>query len=210
MPPHSFLTKLVNMKLTIKKALISFIFLNFSAVAHADTVITDDLIVPGSLCAGPSCEVDEVFDYDTLKLKSDAPQIVFDDTSSTSSFPNVDWQVGVQGSSSDDPGAFFIENSTAGQYVLQISSDGDVALGGGSEVVDGAISFGSSGYERRISYVADGVDATDAVTLGQFQSYVATLNLDSETSTVQKQVAALQKRINDLTSRVEALAENLE
>ena len=49
-----------------------------STVVWADEVILDDLIVGFSLCVGDQCADGEVFDMDSLKLKTDDPRIHFD------------------------------------------------------------------------------------------------------------------------------------
>ena len=173
---------------------------------HADERILDNLIVNGSTCIGDSCNgIGIDFGFDSLILKSETPQIVFNDTSSSSLFASTDWRMGVQGSSSDDAGAFFIENVTEDELVFQVSADGDVAIGAGAEVGKNAVSFGTSGYERRITYVADGVDDTDAVTFGQFDAYKATLDIASETDEIDAKIAELEMQISKLSARLEAL-----
>jgi hypothetical protein len=58
-----------------------------------DQVILDDLIVDGSLCVGMDCVNGESFGFDTIRLKENNLRIKFQDTSSTASFPNRDWQI---------------------------------------------------------------------------------------------------------------------
>jgi len=175
----------------------------------ADEVVSDDLIVTSSLCVGENCIENEDFGFDTLTLKSDTPQVIFNDTSSSSSFPSTDWRIGVLGASSDDAGDFFIEDVTSDELVFQISIDGDVALGAGAEVVDGAVSVGKSGYERRITYVADGINDTDAVTIGQFETYKSTLDISAEEAEINNNIAALESRIEELIAEIEALANDI-
>lgn len=62
--------------------------------AYADQVIPDDAIAQGSLCVGVTCADGEAFGFDTIRIKSDTPQVLFEDTSSTGSFPNQDWLMG--------------------------------------------------------------------------------------------------------------------
>ena len=60
---------------------------------QADQVILDDLIVDGSICVGQDCVNGESFGFDTLRLKENNLRVKFQDTSSTSSFPQRDWQI---------------------------------------------------------------------------------------------------------------------
>ena len=59
----------------------------------ADFVIVDDLIVDGSACIGFDCVNGESFGFDTLRIKENNLRIKFDDTSTTTGFPNHDWQI---------------------------------------------------------------------------------------------------------------------
>ena len=193
-----------------KTLLITAALLGASTFATADQVIQDDLIVNGgalesngSTCIGADCVDGEDFGFDTLKLKNASPQIYFNDTSNSAAFPNTDWRVGVTDGAASLPAAFFIMNATSGMYTLQISPDGDVALGAGAEPVADAISMGAPGSERRITHVADGIDDSDAVTVGQFNTYAATV----DTTDIDAEIQTLQSRIDDLSARLSALAE---
>lgn len=193
-----------------KHALAALALLGLSNYAIADQVISDDLIVlgdgspnsSGSACIGEDCVEGEAFGFDTLKLKSESPQIYFNDTS-TGTFPSTDWRVGVTDGASALPAAFFIMNASTGNYVFQISPEGDVALGAGAEHVTDAVSVGNAGFGRRITHVANGIDDNDAVTLGQFNTYSATV----DTTDIDAEILALQERVNDLSARLSALAE---
>ena len=57
-----------------------------SGKAAADQVIPDDLIVQGSLCVGFDCVNNEVFDFDTIRLKENNLRILFHDTSVGAAF----------------------------------------------------------------------------------------------------------------------------
>jgi len=109
--------------------LASALVFSLPVIAMADEVIIDDLIVQSSLCAGVDCVEDADFGFDTLKLQSASPQILFQDTSSSASFPTEDWVVGVTDGGSAIRSSFFIQNLTQGLNSLVISADGDVALG---------------------------------------------------------------------------------
>lgn len=171
----------------------------FSITTNADQVISDDLIVNGgSVCVGLDCADLEVFDFDTLKLKDNDPQILFNDTSNTASFPSNDWLIGVTDSAQAGPADFFIKdvNAALNVMVLQAGTAGGVALGAGSSVEPNAVSVGAVGNERQIKHVADGVDPTDAMNMSQFDTLAAPLNA---------RIDAINVRIDDLLVRISNL-----
>ncbi|OOY14484.1 YadA-like family protein [Thioclava sp. DLFJ4-1] len=57
--------------------------------------------------------------------------------------------------------------TTHAPFVGFLAGDGGVTLGGASTATAGQVSVGSSGATRRISNVADGIEASDAITVGQ-------------------------------------------
>ncbi|WP_166267770.1 hypothetical protein [Marinobacter caseinilyticus] len=184
------------------------LLLALPVAALADEVINDDLIVPFSTCVGADCVDGEAFGFDTLRLKSPSPQILFDDTSNSGSFPNQDWSIGITDGGLAVPTWFFIKNVTNNLDALVISADGDVALGAGSELVEGAVSVGNLGSERRVTFVADAVDDSDAVNLGQFQTFQATAlaTVSTEVSDLDSRLAGLESRLTDLVERLDAVA----
>lgn len=177
-----------------------------SSLSQADQVTADDLIVQGSACVGLLCVNGEDFGFDTIRLKGDSPQILFNDTSSAGSFPSNDWRMGlvtnVDGQGSD----FFIKDETGSTNVLYVTpgSTGSIALGAGSSLEAGAVSVGSSGSERRVMHVADGTDDHDAVTVAQFNTFTTTAQ-----SGISADVTALNTRIDNLTDRLNALADRI-
>ena len=196
----------------VRHLLCSAIIVSLPVIASADQVFGEDVIVQGSLCAGLDCIVDEVFDFDTLVLKSASPQIVFEDTSSSGSFPNQDWRVGVTDGGSAQAASFFIKNTTYDLNSLVISPEGDVALGAGAQVVEDAVSVGDLGSERRVTHVADAVDDSDAVTLAQFNAFKATAteSVSTEVDALDTRVSQLETRLSDLVDRLEAVAAKID
>lgn len=179
--------------------------LTLTMVASADEVIVDDLIVQSSMCVGADCVDGEDFDFDTLRLKSPTPQIHFWDTSNSASFPSEDWSMGITDGGTASRTSFFVRSETASQDVLVISPDGDVALGTGAELVEGAVSVGNLGSERRVSHVADAVNDTDAVNLRQFEAFQTT----AEAAT-QQDIEALNSRLDGFEARMAALLDRLD
>lgn len=183
----------------IPMLLISGSSLVYSISTNADQVIADDLIVTGgSLCVGIDCADLEVFDFDTIKLKSNNPQILFNDTSTSASFPSNDWLIGVTDNAQSGPADFFIKdvNSDLNVMILQAGIAGGIAFGAGSSVEPNAVSVGATGNERQIKHVAEGVDSTDAINLSQFSNMAAPLNT---------RIDAINVRIDDLLQRISKL-----
>jgi len=187
----------------------------YSLPVMADQVILDNLVVQGNLCGGSDCVNGEVFDFDTIKLKTTSPQIRFEDTSASASFPGNDWLMSVTA----DPtttSIFSITDATANIAVLKMGagSNGGVALGANATLENNTISVGSSGNERRIINVATGTATTDAVNLAQFNAFKTTATaaantqltaFNTELSTLQTNLTTLTNRLNALITRVDNL-----
>jgi hypothetical protein len=78
-----------------------------------DIVQADDVIIQGSLCVGLDCVNNESFGFDTIRLKENNTRIKFDDTSTSSGFPNHNWQLTANDSNSGGANKFSIEDITA-------------------------------------------------------------------------------------------------
>ncbi|MDH5426261.1 MAG: hypothetical protein OEY29_14830 [Gammaproteobacteria bacterium] len=175
----------------------------YSGQALSDQVIADDLILsPGagdaSLCIGIDCIDGEIFGFDGIKLKADDPLIMFNDTSSTGSFPSNDWSVGISDYGLAGSADFIVKDVSGGSnvMVLEAGAFGGIALGAGSTVVENAISVGATAAERRITHVAPGVADTDAINLSQVPALLVPVNA---------RIDALNVRINDLLTRINNL-----
>jgi len=122
-------------------------------IAMPDQVIPDDLIVQGSACVGLDCVNNEVFGFDTIRLKENNTRLQFDDTSTAAGFPTNNWQI--RANSSASGGASFLGfvdqgatgNSETGTIVfevdagapansLKVSSTGKVGLRTATPVLD--------------------------------------------------------------------------
>src|SRR5882672_6323995 len=122
-------------------------------IAMPDQVIPDDLIVQGSACVGLDCVNNEVFGFDTIRLKENNTRLQFDDTSTAAGFPTNNWQI--RANSSASGGASFLGfvdqgatgNSETGTIVfevdagapansLKVSSTGRVGLRTATPVLD--------------------------------------------------------------------------
>lgn len=94
----------------------------FACQSTADQVFNDEVIIVASLCVGVDCVNGENFNYDTIRLKENNLRIKFQDTSSTSSFPSVDWQLTANDSGNGGQNYFAIENVDTTQVPFKVAS----------------------------------------------------------------------------------------
>ena len=94
------------------------------AAVHAEKaqVIANDLIVQGSACVGVDCTSGENFGFDTLRLKENNLRIKFDDTSSSGSFPNNDWQLTANDSNNGGANKFSLDDITNGKTPFTVEA----------------------------------------------------------------------------------------
>jgi hypothetical protein len=86
-----------------------------------DIVQADDVIIQGSLCVGLDCVNNESFGFDTIRLKENNTRIKFDDTSTSTGFPNHDWQLTANDSASGGANKFSIEDITAATVPVTVT-----------------------------------------------------------------------------------------
>jgi len=94
---------------------------NSSPVKALDVVTADDEIIQGSLCVGLDCVNNESFGFDTIRLKENNDRIKFDDTSTSTGFPNHDWQLTANDSASGGANKFSIEDITAATVPVTVT-----------------------------------------------------------------------------------------
>ncbi|GAA3938241.1 tail fiber domain-containing protein [Litoribacillus peritrichatus] len=124
------------------KKLIVVSGLGLSLAAVSDQQIQDDLVVVGSICSGFDCAIGETFGFDTIRLKENNLRIRFIDTSSSSSFPTIDWQITVNDSVNGGLNKFSIEELDAGTVpftILQSAPNHSIYVTGA-----GNVGFGTS------------------------------------------------------------------
>lgn len=120
-----------------------------------DQVFVDDLIVDGSACIGQDCANGENFGFDTLRLKENNLRIKFDDTSSSGSFPNNDWQLTANDSGNGGANKFSLDDITGGKTPftveagapsnsLYVDDAGNIGVGKSTPVVEVHITDGDS------------------------------------------------------------------
>ena len=106
-------------------------------------LFASDVEIQGSLCVGLDCTSTESFGFDTIRLKENNTRIKFDDTSTSSGFPNNDWQLTANDSNSGGANKFSIDDVTGSKTPftitagaptnsLFVASSGKVALGNSS------------------------------------------------------------------------------
>jgi hypothetical protein len=107
-------------------------------ITTQDVVTADDMIVQGSLCVGFDCIDNEVFGFDTVRLKENNLRIKFEDTS-VGTFPANDWQLTANDTNSGGASRFSIDDITgattpftimagAPSNALFISNSGQIGL----------------------------------------------------------------------------------
>jgi hypothetical protein len=94
-----------------------------AAPAVADQVFLDDVIVDGSLCVGFDCVNGESFGFDTIRLKENNLRIHFQDTSSSASFPTVDWRIRINDSANGGGSYFAVEDASAGRTPFLVEAN---------------------------------------------------------------------------------------
>ncbi|WP_305969346.1 MULTISPECIES: hypothetical protein [unclassified Mameliella] len=115
--------------------------------AAADQVFVDDVIIQGSLCVGVDCVNGESFGFDTIRLKENNLRIKFLDTSSSASFPTVDWQIVANDSSNGGLNYLAFQDDSTGRIPfrveasapansLYVESDGDLGIKTSQPAVD--------------------------------------------------------------------------
>mmetsp|Transcript_23988 Transcript_23988/g.43906 ORF Transcript_23988/g.43906 Transcript_23988/m.43906 type:complete len:381 (+) Transcript_23988:891-2033(+) len=116
-------------------------------MASADQVFADDLIVQGSACIGIDCANGESFGFDTIRLKENNLRIKAQDTSTSASFPTVDWQITFNDSGNGGANKFAIDDidnnrtpftieASARSNALYVDDGGRIGLGTSTPVVD--------------------------------------------------------------------------
>jgi hypothetical protein len=113
----------------------------------ADQMVSDDLVVTGSLGVGLDSVNGQDYGFDTIRLKENNTRIKFDDTSNSGSFPNNDWQLTANDSTNGGQNKFSIDDITSGRTpftvqagapsdALYVKSDGNLGLGTASPAKD--------------------------------------------------------------------------
>ena len=134
-------------KTTMKMALLGSAFSFATGAYAAGPDFTTDVYIQDSLCVGFDCVFGSGFGFDTIRLQENNLRIKFQDTSSSGSFPTVDWQILINGTQNGDPNYFGIQdidsNTTpfrvdAGSInnALRVDSDGDVGIGTATPIVE--------------------------------------------------------------------------
>ncbi len=90
--------------------------------ANADIVQQDDVIIVGSSCVGLDCVNGENFGFDTLVVKENNVRILFNDTSTSASFPKNDWRLIANDTANGGGNFFSIEDATAARRIFTLDA----------------------------------------------------------------------------------------
>lgn len=143
------------MKFALKTVSALALTAGLAAAAQADQVFADDLIVQGSACIGIDCVNGEGFNFDTIRLKENNTRIAFNDTSSSASFPDVDWELQANESSNGGQNRFaiidtsnsrtsFIIEANSPNNALYVDNTGRIGMGTNTPAVQLHVRDGNS------------------------------------------------------------------
>ena len=158
--------------------------------AHADQVISDDLIVQGSVCVGFDCVNNESFAFDTIILKENNLRIFFNDTS-TGTFPSNDWGIEINSSVSGGNSYFSIVDRTANQTLFRLCAVADTAC---TNIIPG--STGDPQIAVNTANIA--TNTANIASLGNQVASHSTILADHETriSGLEKSVGSIAQQTN--------------
>ena len=125
------------------------------AITNKDSVVLDDQIVQGSICAGLDCSNGESFGFDTIRIKENNLRIKAQDTSTSASFPTRDWELTFNDSENGGANRFSVTDVDAGRApftieagapanALYVSDGGEVGFGTQTPVVEVHVQDGNS------------------------------------------------------------------
>lgn len=93
-----------------------------------------------------------------------------------------------------------------GEFRLGSGSNGGVALGRNSNLVNGTVSIGGTGTERRLTHLSAGIHDTDAITLGQMQGYYPLKNEVQVIASQEEKAAQLEDELDGAAAAAAALS----
>ena len=126
-----------------------------SPSVSGDQVFNDDLIVTQSACVGLDCVNDELFGFDTIRIKENNLRLHADDTSATASFPGTDWRLIFNDRTNGGANKFAVEDATdettpftiegaAPSNSLYVDDGGRLGLGTNAPAVSVHTTFGNT------------------------------------------------------------------
>lgn len=158
--------------------------LSLAEPGWADEVIADDLIVQGSACIGLDCENNEIFSFDTLILKENNLQILFDDSSAIAGYPTNDWRIVINDRANGGSSYFAIQDATAGQTLFRLCA------------------VASTGCTNIVPTASDPQTALNTSAIAQNTTDIAQNTADIAQNTAD--IAALSTQINGFAEEVSA------
>jgi hypothetical protein len=181
----------------IKISIIIALAMASTSPASADMVVNDDLIVQGKLCLNIDCVNDQVFGTETILLRANNTRTTFID--STAEAGAQSWRLVANDNTSGGRDNFQFQvkpdltATETGTPIIYFATAGNgaIALGSGSEIVDGEVSVGALTLERRIVNVARALADTDLATVADLASVGDNAN---------DRLDAVEAQLNDIQS----------
>jgi len=93
------------------------------AAASATAVLSGDQSVQGSLCVGLDCTAAESFGFDTIRLKENNTRIHFMDDTTAAGYPNNEWQLTANDSTSGGANKFSIDDITNSKVPFTVTAN---------------------------------------------------------------------------------------
>lgn len=185
--------------------------------AFADNIVDDDLIIQGRLCQGIDCTNDQAFDTETVRLMENNTRVTFIDITADPAAQSWRLVANDRVSGGDDYFQFHVQpdlsetdDGTPHAY-FGTQGHAGIALGEGSEIVEGQVSVGATDLERRIVNVARGLAATDIGTVGDIAAGAD--NLDARLDQLEAQLADIESAnatLDTLAAELDEIEQTIE
>jgi len=141
----------------MKKQLPLFFFLfsiSISSIVAQDQFFNGDVIAKGSMQIGENATNGYSFGFDTFVMSEDNLRMLFDDTSSSGSFPSNDWRFTFNSNVNGGDNYFSIDDATGGKAPFRIDAG---APNNAFRIADnGNVGIGTSNPGSIELYIADG------------------------------------------------------
>ena len=158
-----------------------------------DVVQADDVIITGSLAVGFEAQDGENFGFTTILLKENNLRIRFEDTSASSDFPSVDWELEANESTNGGANHFAIVNVDSLATPFKVTS----------EAIDSALvlnDFLQLGVDLQFMEVNTGVTFADGTSLQ------STADFNTQIDSLAGVLSALEDSLTNLITSLATVA----